>query len=289
MDNNTVSGKSGVYDSYMSSEYAYQEKQRNTENNKKKKTAVASAGSKKSFIVGLIVIAFALTGVIFAVSSAVRFFSAGSEKKQAAVADGYNPFLIPVAAIDPDGFDDVTNASMKELVHIAMWSIIGSDMEPSKYTYTDDELVIPAADVEQAFVRYFGSQIAIQHLTIEGYGYEFKYDREKNVYTVPLTTITPVYTPKVTAVDTRGGATVITCGLINSNVWMQDHKTGDILSPEPDKFIKVTLREFGGERYISSIQASGTPETAVPNVNVYTTIAPVESTTEEETYVITRN
>ena len=251
-------------------------------------------GSRAGFAVGLILIVFAVVGIVFTVISVSRFISAEKDEKLSKQLAEYDPFLLPVAAVDPDGFDDISGAAMDELINIAVWSIIGDDLDPAGFEYSDDELLIPVERVEAAFIEYFGTQRVIEHRTVEGYGYEFKYDSARGVYCLPLTTIAPSYTPKVTAVETKGGATVITCGLINANVWMQDAETGALMSPEPDKYLKVTLREFGGVRYISAIQSSGTPETALPNANYgdYFTTQPAETTTEEpesETIVITRN
>lgn len=281
-------GNDEEYEEYSEAELAYiAGYQRAMEKLGEEKKPVK--GRKAGFITGLAVIVLALTGVVFLTLSAVRALSSASDKKQEKLFEEYNAMLIPVAAIDPDGFDDISTAPMNELVHIALWSILGSDLDPSVYQYSGDELLIPAADVEKAFVSFFGNQIVITHTSVEGYGYEFKYDAERNVYAIPLTTITPIYTPKVTSVDSKGGSTVITCGLINSSMWMQDHATGEILSPEPDKFIKVTLREFSGATYVSSIQSSGTPETASPNAYVYTPMTTEAAPSEPETVIITRD
>lgn len=277
---------------YSDPESAYQADYRR--NLEQYSDAPVKKGSRRGFIAGITVIVFAVVGLVFTVMRAAEFIRTKKEDRLASVCDEYTHFMLPLAAVDPDGFDDISAAPMEDLIHIAVWSVIGSDLDPSAFEYSDDELLVPAADVEKAFYDYFGNQRQIGHLTVEGYGYEFKYDPEKNAYCIPLTTVTPSYTPKVTAVDTKGGATVITCGLINANVWMQDFETGDIAAPEPDKFIKVTLREFSGVRYISALQSTGTPETALPNLNYndYFTAEPAETTTEEpesETIVITRD
>ena len=67
----------------------------------------------------------------------------------------------------------------------------------------------------------------------------------------------------MTAIETRGDAEIVTLGLINVNSWAQDAKTGDLMKPEADKYLKITLRKYGGSTYIGAIQSTALPEIAV--------------------------
>lgn len=215
-----------------------------------------------SFIIGLAVIFFSVIGFAALIHQAVIIINGKAEEKKQLEYNFYNTYLIPAAAVDPQPFDDVTGAPMEELVEIAVWSIIGSELNPNKYDYSSGELAIPEAEVEQAFYSFFSSQVKIQHCTVTGYGYEFKYNAEKKSYFIPLTTLEPLYTPEIVKTESSGGVTEITCGLIKTDSFTRDGKTGRLLPSEPDKYIKVTLREFSGKSYISALQTSGTPETA---------------------------
>lgn len=226
----------------------------NTNVDRKKKTL--------GFIVGLIILLFAVAGAVSLVSLGVSALKQGKEEKTLRQFAEYNEFLIPAAAIDIKPFDDITHASMPELVEMSVWSILNSDLDPAAYQYSDGRLVIPAAQVKAEFERFFGAELPIAHCTVEGYGYEFTYDATNDVYYIPLTTISPIYTPRVTDVEKKGNSLIVTCGLSNASLWTQDKLTGDMKAPEPDKYIKVTLRKIGKETYIGAIQTSGTPETA---------------------------
>ncbi len=228
------------------------------------------------FVTGLAVMLFALVGIVGIIVQTVGFFSDRHEEKQGSALDTYNSFMLAVAAVDPEPFDDVTAADMEELIEIAVWSILGADLEPSRYEYSSGELAIPAADVEAAFTRYFGTALTIEHRNVTGYGYEFTYSEDDNAYYIPLTTIEPLYTPTVTEGETRGDSVILTVGLINADSWQQDAKTGDMVKPDPDKFIKVTLRQSGSGAYIGAIRTTALPETAI--VEVFTTA----KTSEEE-------
>lgn len=227
-----------------------------------------------NFVFGLAVVIFSLIGFFGCIAFVVGHISERSKIKTEAEFDAYNEFLIAVAAVDPLPFDDITAADMGELVEIAVWSIIGSDLEPDKYDYSSGELAIPAADIEAAYVKYFGTHLPIKHQSVTGYGYEFSYSAEDGCYYLPLTAIEPVYTPKVTDAVKKGDTVTLTLGLINSSAFRQDAKTGEVTEAEPDKYIKVTLRTSGGSSYIGAIQTTSLPETAI--VEVFTTTATVE-------------
>lgn len=56
-----------------------------------------------------------------------------------------------------------------------------------------------------------------------------------------------------------------------------------MVAPEPDKYVKVTLREKDGNYYISAMQATASPEVATTTPVSTTAAAPAESTTEPTT------
>ncbi len=221
--------------------------------------------SHTRFLAGLLVLLFALTGFIGILIQGIGYLSSAGDRKQKEINNEYNSFFIPVVAADPTPFDDIANASKSELVEIAIWTIISSDLNPDEYDYSSGKLAVPVEKVNQAYYTYFGTQSEIEHQTVEGYGYEFSYDAANGVYYIPLTSIIPVYTPVVTGSEKKGEATVITVGLINSSVWMQDNTTGNLTNAQPEKYIKITLRKTGNESFISAIQSSATPETAQAN------------------------
>jgi hypothetical protein len=202
----------------------------------------------------------------------------------------YNKLLRPVVMNDPATFDDVTIADKTQLTDIAIWSILVDELTPQKYEYNDDGMVIPAEDVEQKFHELFGSQTEITHATIEGYGYTFTFDSQANTYSIPLTGIVPIYTPRVVDISKKGSATVLTVGLLAGNEWSQT-ASGDMVAPEPDKYVRVTIRtDKDGSSYISAIQGTDTPDIVTTTealtvaedatVLISTTVAP-ETTTEE--------
>lgn len=213
---------------------------------------------KWAFPVGLIIVLLAVVGLVFiAVSSAKGIGKVFDNSKK---LEEYNTMLRPVVMNDPATFDDVTIADKAQLTDIAIWSILTDELTPQKYEYSDEGMVIPAEDVEQKFHELFGSETEAAHSTIEGYGYTFTYDSQSNSYTIPLTGIVPIYTPRVVDISKKGSATVLTVGLLAGNEWAQT-ASGDMVAPEPDKYVRVTLRtDKDGSSYISALQSTDTPD-----------------------------
>lgn len=253
--------------------------------------AAKARETRGRLIMGAVVIAFALFGLGSAVFFGVKGVSALRTKRSDEQCAAYNARLVCVAAVDPDAFDDITAASMADLIRISVWRLIGSGFDPNRYPYENGELRLPQADVEASYAALFGNQVPIVHQTAEGYGYTIQYSADDAAYFIPMTTLEPLYTPKVTSVETKSGATVVTCGMISSGLWKQDGATGDITVPDPDKYIRVTFRTANGAEYISSLQSLGMPETALPSGGTAPApgaetetepAAPVETTTEKQ-------
>ena len=253
--------------------------------------AAKARETRGRLIMGFVVMVFALFGLGSAIFFGVKGITALRTRRSDELCAAYNARLICVAAVDPDAFDDITDASMADLIRISVWRLIGSGFDPNRYTYENGELRLPQADVEASYAALFGSQLPIVHQTAEGYGYAIQYSEDDAAYFIPMTTLEPIYTPRVASVETKSGATVVTCGMISSGMWKQDGATGDIAPPDPDKYIRVTFRTANGVEYISSIQSLGMPETALPSGGTAAApgaetstepAAPVETTTEKQ-------
>ena len=221
--------------------------------------------------IGMLVTILAAIGLVTVVFSAVKGIDGAIEKGQK--LEEYEKMLTPVVLISPDTFDDVTKADMSQLVEISIWALLKSDISPDTYESTGDGLLIPKEDVEAQFVKLFGTEVTPVHSTIEGYGMDFTFDSAKGTYTVPLTGITPIYTPDVINKTTLPNSIVLTVACIAGDGWEQG-ENGEMKAPIPDKYLKITLREKDGAYYISAIQNTSTPEIA---------------TTEEKTETTTQN
>lgn len=245
---------------------------------------------KLSFLLGLVVLIFAVIGIVLTAWNSVRYIRSttdtGSEFAE------YNEYLTPIAAVDPDPFDDITAARQEQLLNAAIWSILSEESTPDTYSYSGGYMLIPEKDIENAYSAIFGPETAgsLKHMTVQGYNSTFEYDEAGGFYKIPVTTISPIYTPQVTDVAKSGTALVITVNLLASESWARDDE-GNFVAPEPDKVMKITLRELKGSYYINAIQtvSSTTPETVtfetptatIPQEDTSSDIRP-ETTTQKD-------
>lgn len=217
------------------------------------------SGHKMAFPVGLIVVTLAIIGLVTVVIAGVKGIGMAVEKSKN--YEEYEKLLTPVVHIDPNTFDDITKAEMSQLMEISLWSLLKSDIAPDTFPTNENGLSIPKNAVEEEFVELFGTQITPVHGTIEGYGIDFMYDNTSETYTVPLTGVTPIYTPDVVDVSKTSDTVVITVACISGDAWEQG-ENGEMVAPTPDKYLRVTLREADGNLFISAIQNTTAPETA---------------------------
>ncbi len=204
--------------------------------------------SKPNLIVGLMILALAFVGVVFLVITAGNSISRSIDEKNAEKYSFYEEFIAPVIMNDPDTFDDVTLADSGQLLSIAIWSVLDSNPEPDKYEYTDDGMLLPAKEVEEKFTSLFGNEVKIIHSNVDGGGIDFKYSAKKKAYLIPITGITPIYTPKVTDAKEKSSSVELTVGYLHSSDWQQD-SNGNMTAPEPGKYMKITLGKNNDSSY----------------------------------------
>ncbi len=210
--------------------------------------------SKPNLIVGLLVLSLALVGCVAVVITALQGIDKTISNKNAEKYGAYEKFIAPVIMNDPDTFDDVTVADPDQLVSIAIWSVLDSNPEPDKYEYTDDGMILPEKEVEEKFSSLFGDEIKITHSNVDGGGIDFRYSEKKKAYVIPITGITPIYTPKVTQAKERASTVELTVGYLYSADWQQDSQ-GNMTAPEPGKYMKITLGINGdGTYFVRAIQ-----------------------------------
>lgn len=215
----------------------------------------AKKKSPLNFIVGLVVVFLVIVG-IFSIIGFIgnRIGDSISEKNEAKYTE-YEEFIAPVIMNDPDTFDDITKADMQQLLSIAIWSVLSSGADPESYEYSDSGMLIPQSEIEEMFVSLFGNEVAVRHSTVDGgEGVEFKYSEKKSCYVIPITGITPIYTPNVVDAVEKSSSIILTVGYLASAEWVQDSQ-GNIVPPEPGKYMTVTLnKNSDGSYYVRSIQ-----------------------------------
>lgn len=244
---------------------------------KKKNRAAVPVG-----IIAIVLAVIGLVSVIGFVSDAIKDISDKTQEKLE-----YEEMLKPVVMFDPEPFDDLTQADVSQLLNCAVWSLLMSEEGTEKYPYSEGEvfgIVVPQEDIESHFVSLFGTEIDIasMHAVTDMSMYGISYDAALKSYILPITGVESAYTPKVYEIEEKGSSVILSVGYIGSTAWAQV-SDGEYAAPEPDKYMKITLRERSGGLYVSSIQSvdgqeviGSAPATRAPEIE---TTAPVTETT----------
>ncbi len=220
---------------------------------------MAAKKNKLAFPLGILTVILAIIGLVtvvgFSVDTVKNLTDKTAQKKE------YEEMLKPVVLFDPDPFDDLTQADVSQLLNSAVWALLMSDEGTDKYPYSEGEnfgIVVPQADIEKYFVSLFGTEIDIasMHSSIDMSGYDITYDAALKSYILPITGVESAYTPKVYDIEKQGSSLILSVGYIGNSAWVQV-ADGEYTAPEPDKYMKITLRErSGGMMYVSSIQST---------------------------------
>lgn len=254
--------------------------------------------SRFAFPVGLLAIILAVIGAVTVINrgiSAVRSITDDTAQKKV-----YANMLKPVVMFDPDTFDDIKQANTSQLVNSAIWALLMDESSADQYEYSEGDTVgilIPQEEVEAKFIYLFGTEIDIasQHSTVDMSEYDITYDAAQKSYIIPITGIESAYTPIVYDIDRQGSSVILTVGYIGNEAWVQ-LEDGEFSAPEPDKFMKITLRENVNSQYIAAIQSvdgqeivqatavqpSAAPVTTTAATTVPETTSAAEETTDED-------
>lgn len=225
--------------------------------------SMAEEKNKKNtgnLIIGIAVTILALIGALTIITGVVKGISSSVKK-----SDGYESYkqlIAPVIMNDPDAFDDVINANQSQLISISIWSLLKGDIDPDSFESKKGGMLVPVTLIEEEFTKLFGKDVTPTHQTVEGgQGIQFEYSKSDKAYIVPITGITALYSPTITEVSEKGSSTILTVGYLASEDWRQD-ENGDMIAPEPVKYMKIYLRKNGDDYYISSIKQTNALETA---------------------------
>ena len=236
--------------------------------------------NKLALPVGILTVILAVIGLVAVINGAINFTQ--DRKNKVAAKAGYEELLRPVVMFDPDPFDDLTKADKSQLLYSAIWALLMDEDGMSKYPYATGEnfgIQIPQSDVEESFAKLYGTEIEPSqlHSSVDMSKFDITYDSALQSYIIPITGVESAYTPKVYSIDKQGSSVVLNVGYIGNKTWA-DIDGSEYVAPEPDKYMKITLRERNGEMFVSSIQAADGQEIAA---QISTTTVPYDY--EEET------
>lgn len=215
-----------------------------------------SRSHKSSFALGLVIICFAIVGIVsvvmYAVGGVQSLFNQETQKAE------YEDFLYPVVMLDPEVFDDVTTADMEDLLVASILSLLSEEeSNPHDFPFVEGEvsgLAIPEETVNKAFADLFGTDVKPEHRSVECSTCVFEYQNAAARYVIPLTGYDPAFLPDVIEIDkNREGSVALTVGYVAYGDW-QVNEDNSFTQPEPAKYRKITLRKTESGYYVSAIQ-----------------------------------
>lgn len=203
---------------------------------------------------GFLMLVFSLIGIITTVSFCVGAVKSFINKDAELVK--YEELLEPVVMYDPTPFDDISNADPQFLIETAIWATVTDSYESQfEIDESSGKQIVPVADVEEQFVKLFGTDVKPQHTSFIGNSFEIEYSDVLSAYLIPITGITPLYYPDVTKITTLGDSVTLDVAYISvGNI--VEYENGEYVAPEPTKYMSITLRSKGGNQYISAIQVA---------------------------------
>ena len=204
---------------------------------------------RRRVIIGAIMCALMLVGVISIVASGVKLTAKLLDNT--AEKEKYNALLTTLVVADPLPFETPDQADQTILLSSSVWAaVMNEDME--QYEKDDfGQTYLPAVEVDRYFTRIFGTQYTLTHQSFAEQEIEFTYDEEKQAYIVPITSFPTGFTPKVEKIKTGGGEKIVTVGYISPATNWNDDANGAV-----SKYVDYIFQKQGSEYYLVAVRES---------------------------------
>ena len=206
------------------------------------------------FIVGLVIILFALIGFINTTTAVGSFVNdiAG----RTALKNEFALYLYPVVATDPPSFEDASTLNNSTIIKIAISKILLTG-DTSNYQNDTGVLYIPEYDVETTAKNIFGNSIEITHQTVGHVEDLATYMADKKAYVVASTKRMPNYYPQVTTIENVGETYTLTVDYYPPSVSMP----GLADDTESSKSMTYVIEVSGDRKTIKSIALNNVTRT----------------------------
>lgn len=198
--------------------------------------------------IGAALIVLAIVGAISVISLGVRFVGRildNTDQKEA-----FEWKIYPILMLDPATFDDPSKLDEVFLLKTAMWSTLLENR--SIYTYDENGmLLVPASDLDVAAKKLYGDAVTLVHQTyVEEYEYYYIYDPDTNTYSVPISSQTAGYTPKVAKIMKNGDIYTLIVGYVEPTTLWNVSEHGASTESVPSKYLYYDLQKVKGGNFI---------------------------------------
>lgn len=198
------------------------------------------------FLVGLLVIVFAVVGVVntvIAASGAINRMANQTDLKEE-----FALYLYPIVATDPPSFEDASTLTQSTIIKAAVSRILLTG-DTSNYETDTGVMYIPEFDVETAAKNIFGNSIEVTHQTVGHVQDLATYNSEKKVYIVADTNRVPNYYPQVSKIENVGETYTLTVDYYPPTVSIPGLVTDHVSS----KSMTYVITKSGDKKTIASI------------------------------------
>ncbi|MEA5051228.1 MAG: hypothetical protein VB021_07110 [Oscillospiraceae bacterium] len=122
----------------------------------------------------------------------------------------YEQLIAPIVSLDPAPFSSIDKADKNILLEAAIWAALDYE-DTSKYSLDEyGAILLPSVDVDTYITKMYGPSFKIEHATFSDLDLEYKYDDATGCYTIPVTSQSGSYTPKIQSITTSGNTKVLT-------------------------------------------------------------------------------
>jgi len=169
----------------------------------------------------LLFFAFAITGMVFAVSTGIDYFR-NLNKVTDTKDDRFTACIIPAVVMDIEAFQDPSELSSNQVITAAIWRMIINGKDLDKYEKTFDIMSVPALEIEKSATELFGTSFSnIEHQTVGSGDVRFYYNPETATYNIPANPVIFSYYPDVTAYSETNGVFTLEVAYIREiPLWM---------------------------------------------------------------------
>lgn len=166
----------------------------------------------------------------------------------------------PMVMFDPVPFERAEDIDKTQILYYCMWRCLMT----SSYGLDDNqEMLVPASDLDVAATALFGPGVTLEHKTIGEYENTYYYDSSRQTYSVPISLQLYVYSPRVESIERDGDYYNVRVGYIPPTGAYTVNFQGDRENPEPDKYMVYVMNKAGDSYQVVAVRddASGEGQT----------------------------
>lgn len=206
---------------------------------------------KSTAVLGLLVTFFVIIGLVSSIVTVVNLTK--QLVNSTAKKEEFAQVIFPLVIVDVPEFESPTALDNSAIVSSAIWAFVIDDVDKSKYQKDDlGSLVLPDVDVEYYIRKLYGSEVPIQHQSVEDASISMVYDSEKKAYIVESTPKYLPYTPRVDKIVREGDLYTLTVSYILPDA-MWNMNRGD-RPYTVDKIMEYRLKKVDDNYQILSVK-----------------------------------